>query len=110
MFLDYDRRVKRGIKFLDKHVSRDVWLPRFRNLGDVNVSNADWCPLAIATDANYWTAARQLGIDGGRHTSWRRWRAVWLGFLNQNGDWTSKLNDEWVKQVGTLQVRELVDW
>lgn len=110
MLLDYDRRVKRGIKFLDKRVGRDTWLPRFRNPLDIHVSSANFCPLAIATDSNYWVASKKYKIDGGRHTGWRRYRAIWLGFLREESDWSSKLDDEWIKQITELRERELVDW
>jgi hypothetical protein len=109
MFLDYDRRVKRGIKFLDKHLGRDVWIHRIIT-ADLDVRRADSCPLAQATLLPYFSAARQLKIDSRKATGWRRGRAIWLGFLNEDRDYSDRLNDEWVKQVSALQVRELVDW
>lgn len=100
IFGTYRGRVKRGIKFLDKRVGRDVWLPRV-NVDHVDVQCDVNCPLAQATSESYWHATERLGlpVDG--------LAAVWtvrLGFLTGPRDFSTGLTDEWRRQVRALQL------
>ena len=100
IFSTYRGRVKRGVRFLDKHVGRDVWLPRV-NVERVDVQCDVNCPLAQATGESYWHATDRLGLapDGVAAV-----RATWLGFLDMPRDFSDGLSEEWRRQVRALQL------
>lgn len=100
IFNTYRSRVKRGIKFLDKHVGRGVWLERV-NADHIDVQCDVSCPLAQATEESYWNATYRLGLgtDGLAAT-----RTAWLGFLDAPRDFSDGLTSEWRRQVRALQL------
>lgn len=99
-------RVRRGIKFLDKHIGRDVWLSRV-HVDYIDVRDGENCPLAQATGTMFWKAARRLGFDD---THLGEYRLIMLGFLNLPMESYGSLDVVWRREITALQsTRELVD-
>lgn len=96
-------RVRRGVKFLDRHLGRDVWLPRV-NLGDLSTRGADYCPLAQATESSFWTATATYGLTKSRSTSRRaNVQLVMLGFLDAPRESWGSLDDAWRRELVRLR-------
>lgn len=102
--LSYAERVTRGVKFLDRKVGRNVWLPRV-NASRLNVDVAGTCPLAQATESTFWRAADRFGLAVSGPLAVRTY---WLGFIEHPSDVTDGLTREWRERVAALQAEVVV--
>lgn len=96
----YALRVRRGIRFLDWHVGRENWLPRI-NLDYLNVADGEECPLAQATEMEYWRAVRAFRLDDDNVLG--RLRSMLYGFQFFQRDNVDALNEEWVRVLTRMK-------
>lgn len=99
-------RVRRGVKFLDKHVGRDLWIQRI-DVNDIHTGNTSYCPLAQATEERFWIAARAFGFS---NTYVSGFRLALLGFMNWPDEAWESLDVAWREEIMKIKTRELVDW
>lgn len=97
-------RVQRGIRFLDKHVGRDVWLPRV-DADYLSVRSCNDCPLAQATGKHFWTAARSFSLND---TFVGDFRLTLLGFLRSPGESWLDLDLTWHAELAALHASRRV--
>lgn len=93
-------RVRRGIKFLDSHVGRDVWLDRL----DVDELDVRWgtaCPLAQATGEHFAYASYCLGFSEDSHVD--DVRLTMLGFMNLPSEPWHRITAAWKREITVLQ-------
>jgi hypothetical protein len=94
-------RVRRGIKFMDTNIGRDVWLDRI----DVDSLDVRWgtaCPLAQATGEHFEYATYHLGFTSD-YDRLDNFRLALLGFLDLPGEPWHRITAAWKREITALQ-------